>query len=421
MMRILVITGVLAVLCAKAQQTNELGPYIREDVPAGAVSKRITMHLDTPPQPGDRFSIEVSTKKLQVVLVLPDGSRIGRINAGTAGLFWSEGDVEAPLGSIEGVSITSVQFTRTGNPGTYIVKFSAQSIEEPAWLSVHFISAAKDHLRKLKLLPGAQTAGPVTLSPTAPSATLPITLGQDEEIALFDIAVTEPLAKIILALPDGRVIGPQTAMPGIEWKSVQDPSELENPDPLSLYSIAGFLLRQEGTHHVVVFEKAARGRYEIRAERSASANVELMVEFVPFGRLQDLDKPIPGEVGLQQFHTLPEVALVGDNLDLRVGLTGDPVNPSSLRFEVRLEYREILPKGKTGLQQFGRPVVLPVSVQFTRDADGTFSGSFVPGRAGILRVGVHVEGKRTGGQPFTDEVILHGPTIQRAPATPARP
>jgi len=422
-MRALLLTYLLLASLAYAQHERDLGPFVKAKVPAGAVSKRLALRLKTAAKARDRFVLVISTKKLVPVLITPDGNRIDKANAERAGLSWDDSDMTAPLGSTDGGVVTTIEFVRLGKAGVYTVEFTAQSIEKPAWVSVRFISEQKEYAAITKSLPGFKTSGPVVLTARAPFATLPITLDQDEEGAIFDIVVTDPGAKVSLTLPDGRTIDSKIGKTaGIEWKTFKNASEADQPE--SWFGISGFLLRREGTHHVVTFEKAIPGDYHVSAQTSASAAVELTAGFIPLGRIfseaaKDIDKlgsPRSGEVRLQPWATFPYDCYVGDKLDLMVGLKGDPVDASSLKLEVRLEYTEILPRtGKQGAQ-FGPPVVVPVPVTLTRNSDNRYTGSFVPDHPGILRVGVHAEGKRTNGKPFTDDTILPQVTVHRVAA-----
>ena len=252
-------------------------------------------------------------------------------------------------------------------------------------------------------LPGAKTQGPVTLSRSNPSGEVEITLDADEEASFFDIVITDPKANVRMTLPDGRRIDENVDPRGdITWTKLNRAADIDTPD----FRLSPFLLPGEGTHHVLAFGKADRGVYRIRAETTGAASVLLTARFIPFVRALDdaisrLSDVPPGEVILG-ISPLPYECFEGDQLDLVASFRGDPVS-EEVRFEVRLEYQDILPRDSRKLRQFGPPTIEQVPILFTRGSDGTYRGRLIPRRAGLLRVRIRASGTTTSGLPFSKE------------------
>jgi hypothetical protein len=189
-------------------------------------------------------------------------------------------------------------------------------------------------------------------------------------------------------------------------------SDLDSPG----FQLSSFLLPGEGTHHLLVFEKATRGVYRIHAETVQATSVMLTARFIPLGRALDdsisrLSEVPPGEVVLD-ISELPYECFVGDQIDLLASFRGDPIT-EDVTFEVRLEYQDILPRDNRKLRQFGPPTVEQVPIRFTRGSDGRYRGRLVPQRAGLLRIGVRASGKTTSGLPFSEEANSNRSEVHR--------
>jgi hypothetical protein len=319
-------------------------------------------------------------------------------NAQTAGFYWGESDHAAPLGSTVGGRTTSIEFKRTGSAGTYAIEVTARNLASPAGAFVQFIYDKRTYRLMMQSVPGASIAGPVALDGAERSATLDVTLEQDEELSMFDILVTDSTAIVTLTLPDGRTLR-EGLLPDrtFEWGQTTNASD------------GIMLLPDKGTHNVVSFERAAKGRYRIHAEAQApSAPAQLTVAFIPLGRMLSPDvgklaQSLPREVHVQAWLGLDNSReyFVGDSIELLVGFSGDPV-ADTVNLEVRTEYQEALPR--TGAEmRYLPPVVELAPVEFRRNADGRYSGIVKPTRAGVLRVGVRATGTTVSGRSFRDE------------------
>jgi len=423
-MRTLAIAVLLVTPVLQAQESAEPGLSRKVEIPVGSSAKRAVFNLHTRPAPGDRFVVTVDTAKLHVALIAPDGQRITQTNAEYAGLTWSEMALTAPLGSTDGGLSTAIEFVKPGKAGPYTIEFTGNPIGRSAHADVQFVSDSKEDENMLKSLSGYQTLGPITLTKKDPAATLQMTLDHDEEGAIFDIVINDPGADVSVTLPDGRSIGPTTKnTAGLEWRTFKDASEMDEAD--SFLNLSSMLLHRPGTHHVVGFEKAKRGRYQITAHTSGARAAELAAAFIPLGsifkeaenEMKKLGSAPPGEVRLKPYATFPYDCYVGDKLDVVVGFTGDPVDTSSLKFSVRLEYKEIKPRFFNGAVEYTTPVVVPEQMTLERNADGLYAGSFAPRQTGIMRVSVRVTGKTTGGKPFSDETLLTDVNVHRVAAT----
>jgi hypothetical protein len=176
-----------------------------------------------------------------------------------------------------------------------------------------------------------------------------------------------------------------------------------------MFGISGFPLPDEGTHHVVSFEKATKGKYQVRA---VNGSVQVTAALIPVGRImKDATDSITapqlpaGETQIQAYG-LPYDAKVGDNLTAMVGILGEPL--SNPQFVVHLEYSQIVSRQPL---QFSAPVVETVHPVFARDAEGRYSATVVAQHPGILRVGVEVSGVLPNGQTFSEETVLTQVTV----------
>jgi hypothetical protein len=97
----------------------------QHEIAPGSAATRIVHTLKTPPQRGDRFVIDISTDKLRVVLVTPDGRRIDERSVTEAGFSWSVIPFTPPLGTADGGHITVLSFVKPGGSGRYTFEFDA--------------------------------------------------------------------------------------------------------------------------------------------------------------------------------------------------------------------------------------------------------------------------------------------------------
>ena len=388
---------------------------------AGPAVGKIALEIAEPPEEGDTISVVVTTDALKAVLVLPDGRRIGnQRSAEAAGLHWWEVPITPRLGSADGGHSTAIDFMERGAAGRYVVELSARDLKKAETAQAHFISRRKQYFEEMHELPG------VLLPPAAaltPSAVIAIDLDRDEKGAMFDIVVPDSTVKVSLTLPDGRTLRPgQKLGRETEWKTV---AKREDIDPGgSWFGISGFLLPLQGPHHVISFETAAKGRYEIQA--TGSKGGELHAAFIPFGRaaestqteMHSPPRVAPGEVRLEPV-ALPNYCRAGDKLELEFSVLGD-VQPGSLRFEVKVELRRELPYSGRGPHEFGAPQLETVPVSFTRDQNEHYRGTITAKAGGLMRVGLGASGKKPSGEPFSEEILLAEIAVSEPPPTVAR-
>ena len=383
-----------------------------QDIAAGVRSAKVVLTLDTPPEIGDAFFIDVSSDKITTALLLPDGDRVllhdgDRVDAvyshiGLAAYAWWN---TPPLGRADGSYLITLEFNELGKAGRYEFEFAAGATKTASHVNVSFKSNRHEYDAWLRSAPGFLTVGPVMLNQTRPSATLDLVLPRQEVSGLFDVVVTDPGAKVSLALPGGRLIeSAEGEEDGFEWKILQDANDLDALEPF----LGRLLLHRDGTHHVFMFETALKGKYQVRAQTSAKRRVELTAAFIPVGGLlerglQSLETIKYAPVGetFFQIYSTPEACFVGASFELSVGLTGEPVLDP--KFKVQLEYRAPLGRGADGYLHWDEPIVEDANVTLTRTPEGRYVGRITPMRVGLLRVGVRVNGETTSGKSFSRE------------------
>lgn len=394
--------GLLALpLLLHAQAPTALVP-----IPAGT-TRQIILQVATPPVPDDTFYYDISTKRLSVVLVTPDGARITQATARQAGFDWGDIDVRPPIGSTDAGAAGCMHFLRTGRAGTYVVEFTAPAGVQNASAGASFGTEQDKYSVMMSRAPGYQKLGPYRLTPG--QNPIEIVLDRDEQAAIFDL-VTPAGGQLSLTLPNGqtidRSIGEQARM---SWEA----AARENIDPPgAMAGISGFLLRDRGMHDVVMLQNAAQGRYQIRA---VGAPVQVTAAYIPLGRILKgatdalTSAPVQAPAGQTRIqpYALPGYdAKVGDNVTATIGIVGDALtNP---QFVVLMEYRQILSRQPL---QYSAPVVEKVPTAFIRDSRGLYSGTIIPRRSGVLRVGVQVSGMLSNGQTFSDETVLSSLTV----------
>lgn len=378
-------------------------------VPAGA-TRRIVLQLSTAPIAGDAIYFTVSTKQLAIVVITPDGVRFTEETAEKAGFDWGQLDVTPPIGSTDAGALGSMHFLRDGLAGAYVVEFTAPTGVQNASATAQFGSEQEKYLAGMSHIAGFQKIGPYRLIPGR--VPLEIVLGQDEEGALFDL-VTPESSQLLLTLPSGQTIDSKAGKQAkITWVSAT--RETIDP-PGAMFGVGGFLLPGKGRHQVVTFEKAAKGTYKLSA---TGGPTEITAAFIPFGRMMkvisDSTTAAPrtpaGETTIQ-LYALPYEAKVGDKLPLKVAIAGEPL--SDLRFVVQMEYRQIVSREPL---QYSAPEVVVVPTSFTKDAQGFYTGTIVPRKPGVLRVGVEVSGRSSNGRNVLEKSVVYGPTVTRVAA-----
>jgi hypothetical protein len=401
-------TVVLLLLSACGPAKAELGQIVSIDLPGGTGPQRLTLHLANAPEAGDRIQLLLGSTRIGVARLTPGGARITSESAQSSGFAWIESNIEPPIGSNDGGRVLSFEFQRAAPAGDYVLELSPEPGSPAAKVEAQFVSDRNEYAATMPVLKGFVKAGPINAG--AGGATLELTVERDEEVACIDIVVSDGSAVVAIRLPDGRSVrkdGPP--LPGVEWRTVKDRSDFDSPG--SMFRLAGLLLRDEGWHHVVFFEKAARGRYQIEV----AGATRLSAAFIPMGSL--FTDPAPpatsGEVGLQVY-AMPFDASVGDAIPLQVGFTGDPIAPQ-VGFDVSLEYTTVTP-GQKREAPSPAPIVERAPVAMTRTPDGRWHGVVVPQRAGLLRVGVSATGTRANGTPFAANGTVHGPNVHRVVA-----
>lgn len=364
-------------------------------IPAGT-TQSVAVQITTPPVAQDAIYFQVSTKRLKITLVTPDGRRVTKASAQQNGFDWGEVDFQAPIGSTDAGGIGSMHFVRPGAAGRYVVEFTAPPGVQNATASAGFKSENQKYTESTSGIPGFQKVGPYLLTPG--QRPLVVILDQDEEAAIFDLLTTAG-AQLSLTLPDGTIVTSSVGERGkIGWKTGRR-DQMDPPG--AMFGIAGLLLHEPGIHQVVTMEKAVKGRYQVHALGSPA---QVTAAFIPFGRMvKEPAAPPPrpsGETRIQGY-ALPYDAKVGDRLTAMIGIVGEPL--SNPQFAVKMEYRTLVSRDPV---QYSAPIVESAPAVFSLDPGNRYTTTIVPRRPGIMRVGVKVTGTRRNGQPFSDETLL---------------
>lgn len=378
-------------------------------VPEGT-TQQIVLQIATAPLEGDAIYFQISTKQLSIVVITPDGVRFTEKTAEKAGFDWGQLDVTPPIGSTDAGAAGSMHFLRDGVAGSYVVEFTAPTGVHNASAAAQFGSEEAQYLTVMGHVAGFQKFGPIPLTPG--QRPLEIFVDRDEDGALFDL-VTPASTELLLTLPDGQTIDSKIGEQAkVSWIS----AERENIDPPgAMFGISGFLLPGKGVHQVVTFGKAAKGRYQVSAIGNPTA---ITAAFIPIGRIlkEATDpmaaspRPPAGWIAIQPY-ALPNEAKVGDKLPVMIGITGDPL--SDLRFAVQMEYRQIVSRDPL---QYSAPEVVSVPTTFTKNERGLYTGTIVPRKPGVLRVGVEVSGRNSKGRNVSEKTVLNESTVTRVVA-----
>ncbi len=381
----------------------------------GPVASAIELQISDTPEPGDTLSAVVTTDALKVAFVLPDGRRIsGSKGAEAAGFSWSEYPLTPAIGSSDGGHVTAIEFSKRGVPGRYVVELTARELTKEESANAHFVSKKQVYFDLMRQLPGVLMPPAVALGP---SASITLDVKQDEKGALLDIVVPDANVKITLTLPDGRTLRPgEKHGPGVDWQTVAKREELDGPGAV-WFSLSGCLLPVEGTHHVVSFELAAHGQYEIQVTGTAGKAGELRAAFIPLGRtFADADDEVRNaarvaadKVRIETYKPGTRDGRIGEKLEVEFAILGD-VERASLQLEVKFEF--------TPSEAPGPPQVVPVKV--TAGQDGHYHGTVMPRVAGPARLSIRASGTKTSGERFHEEVLLPNLYVSEPPPLVAR-
>jgi hypothetical protein len=402
--RVLYIT-LLAAVALPGQQ-----PQHSQVIAAGTPVTRITLTLSQPPAVSDGFDVYISTQNVKAALVSPDGRRITETTSDHSLLRWRTpiGGLIPPVGSSDGGQTINIDFVAAGLPGRYVFEFDARAATAQTNVSVNFQSGANRHDSLMHSVRGFQRVGPVALNANHLSASLDINVAATINAALIDI-LCDPSASVSFTLPGGRVIDtPAGIGDGFTWKTVPDVSALDDQASLIPISMSALLLPGQGTHHLFSFERAAAGRYQVRARVPQSGNLansgNLTAALIPLGEvmnkiareMEESFKPrSSGPTHMRIFGLPLQESLVGAPFEIQVDFVGEPVVDAPT-FRVLMEYRE---------KKEDQPRLETPTVQFTRTSEGRYIAHVTPTHAGILRVGIRATGKNVKGESFSEEGV----------------
>jgi hypothetical protein len=243
-------------------------------VPAHSRNTEIRLEFsDTSPE--DMLDVLVSSPKVKISLVLPDGSEVREEGVDPERLTWSRIDPadlatllrKTPIllpGSGTHIIITFL----TDHPtGAYKIRIDALQAAADSTIAVKRITAAEALMAVLRAMPGIRMTKSIPVQPRLKATSAHMTLPKGHQDDYLDVVVTDPLMKVRIILPDGHTIDASTAKGlGIEWK-------VGGLDQIEGDSIIGVpLLPIKATHILVAFGSFQRpaGSYTIEADSRAA-------------------------------------------------------------------------------------------------------------------------------------------------------
>lgn len=408
---VLAVLGI-ALIPAEAQLlTSSAGKSVNFE--PGSTAHRLVLAVTEPPAPGDRIEMRLTTQKVDIDMVTPDGRRINAHNSKEIGFEWFDEVDLVPLGE-DTAHIVRVVFARPDLAGNYALEFVAPDLKQTARADVRFVSRLAEYAEKVRSARGLQ----IRAARIHGFADIPINVSSDfakDANAWFEIALSAPADKLTLKLPIGRIldIGPgDHAEYSLRTFEEHYPKRVEE-DFTSLWDIP-----MDGTHYLIQLSNTSKGRYAVHVESHSKAIV--VVRFGTFEGLAkaigkqfteqpELLQPRPGKVKLG-VQTLPFNCYAGDTLAVVAKLPGN-IGSKTPEFTARIQNQPLLASTDIGMR-YGDPG--PVETQplaMAHEADGTWHGAVTIKNAGMARVSLRVSGETAQGIPFTEEILLTNSTM----------
>ncbi len=375
----------------------------------GRATQRTVLTLTEPPAPGDRIELRLTSQKINIDIITPDGRRINAGNAKEIGFDWSDEIDLVPLGEDTAHTVRMV-FTRADLAGNYALEFVAPDLRRVARADVRFVSRLAEYAEEIRSAPHVQ----IRAAQVHGSADIPIDVASDfakEANAWFEIATTAPAEKLTFKLPGGRVLDigsgdhPEYTLRTFEE---QYPKKIDEGFT-SLWDIP-----IDGPHQIIQLSNTSKGHYLIHVEAHKPKAIAV-VRFGPFEELAratgkkfteqpELLKARPGQVKLEVQH-LPFNCYAGDKLPVVAKL---PVNIGSKtpEFTARIQTQAPLAVTNTGMRFADPGSVEIVPIQMARQSDGAWHGVVAIKDAGMARASLRVSGETAQGTPFTEEILL---------------
>lgn len=421
--------AVLALACVVAAclgQQSEFVPPALKRLPVPAGSAEVSLRLETaqPLKVGDEIVLQCDRTELPIRIVLPDGTRFDRTNAGDHGFYWDSVPFDPPFGKSDGGERIRIEARQPHPSGTYTVVVSGPrpAAEVDGALFIYPPAPTPELLHQMLIasIPGARCLSPVTVPPRTADFILPVEVASDTELAVgFEVVVPNRAVKVRLETPDGTVW--DETMPSSDeqrWQVDDGPATGGDDDGWNPIDLTKLLFPQPGIHHGITLPSASKGTYRIHFDtRSSAAPVVVHAMYLPvmqmltdmFGHMEKDLEPPQDRVGLFLQATDGE-ALVGDKIPLKVTMSGPPVD-DPIRFEIGVETRPVTKPGGPGPREFGEPVLEQVLLELRRTEPQLYEATYAAAKPGALRFEVRARGTMANGEPFDLRSVANGPVV----------
>ena len=121
----------------------------------GSAAQRVVLTPTEPPAPGDSIEMRLTTQKINIEIVTPDGRRINAGNAKEIGFDWFDEVDLVPLGEDTAHTVRMV-FARADRAGNYALEFVAQDLKRGARADVRFVSRLAEYAEEIRSAPHLQ-------------------------------------------------------------------------------------------------------------------------------------------------------------------------------------------------------------------------------------------------------------------------
>ncbi|MCC6262838.1 MAG: hypothetical protein IT169_04600 [Bryobacterales bacterium] len=388
-------------------------PMRKLTVPDGGREVSLALETSEPLKKGDEIVIKFAPSKVALRIVLPSGIEIGPDTAGEQGFVWRTFTPERPFGEAgsEGVLIEAAEKQPAGLY-MLVVRESRRATELEA--AIHIYPAPPpwevEHEEMMRQIPGVHYLQPVTVPPGTKDFTLRVPLEEGTNFGFLQIVAPNRGVKIRLETPDGKIHDESVGKGGaVSWGVMEGlPSENEGEyDPWALINPYALLLPFRGIHHLVAFEKAEKGVYQVHADTTAVTEAAtIRVLYLPIVDLLERTSdpfdpsvpPPPDKVSMDVSTPDGEIP-AGVPFAITARIHG-PAQPETVRLSAEMELRPLVDSSEAGRRMFGAPVTQFLNLEFRKTADQQYTAMYTPEVEGDLRFLVRAEGMRTDGSRF---------------------
>ncbi|MCC7339952.1 MAG: hypothetical protein IT170_02610, partial [Bryobacterales bacterium] len=267
-----------------------------------------------------------------------------------------------------------------------------------------------EHEEMMRQIPGVHYLQPVTVPPGTKDYTLRVQLEKGTELGFFEVVAPNRDVKIRLETPGGKVYDERVGKSdGVSWGLMEGlPSENQGEhDPWALIYPYALLLPFRGIHHLVAFEKAEKGAYQVHVDTTAATEAAtIRVLYLPIKDLLErtsdpFDQTVPPPTDKVSMDVRTPVGEVpaGVPFAITVRIHG-PAQPETVHLLTEMDLRPLVDSSEAGRRMFGAPVTQSLNLEFRETADQQYTTMYTPEVEGDLRFLVRAAGMRTDGSRF---------------------